>query len=60
MYEKIRKEFQFTKMLCKVGANTSETYKNKWMAASLNLLNPNEEDGDSLLDRIITGDETWV
>ena len=30
------------------------------MAASLTFLEAYEKDGDSLLDRVVTGDETWV
>ena len=30
------------------------------MAASLTFLEACEKDGDSLLDRVVTGDETWV
>jgi histone-lysine N-methyltransferase SETMAR len=38
----------------------TETHKNQRMAASLSFLHAYHEDGDSLLDRIVTGDETWV
>jgi len=30
------------------------------MAASLTFLEAYEKDGDSILDRVVTGDETWV
>uniref|UniRef100_A0A670Z1V8 Mos1 transposase HTH domain-containing protein n=1 Tax=Pseudonaja textilis TaxID=8673 RepID=A0A670Z1V8_PSETE len=38
----------------------SENHKNQCMAASLTFLYSYDKDGDSFLDRIITGDETWV
>lgn len=38
----------------------TENHKNQRMAASLTFLDSYEKDGDSLLDRIVTGDETWV
>ena len=39
----------------------SEDHKKKpRMAASLTFLEAYEKDGDSLLDRVVTGDETWV
>jgi len=38
----------------------SEDHKKQCMAASLTFLEAYEKDGDSLLDRVVTGDETWV
>jgi len=38
----------------------SEDHKKQRMAASLTFLEAYEKDGDSLLDRVVTGDETWV
>lgn len=38
----------------------TETHKNQRMAASFTFLDSYEKDGDLLLDRIVTGDETWV
>lgn len=38
----------------------TEDHKNQRMAAALNFLDVYHKDGDSLLDRIVTGDETWV
>ena len=38
----------------------SEDHKKQRMAALLTFLEAYEKDGDSLLDHVITGDETWV
>jgi [histone H3]-lysine36 N-dimethyltransferase SETMAR len=38
----------------------TDQHKNQRMAASLALLDAYDKDGDSFLDRIVTGDETWV
>ena len=38
----------------------SEDHKKQRMAASLTFLEAYEKDGDSLLDRVVTEDETWV
>ena len=38
----------------------TEDHKNQRMAAALHFLDAYDKDGDSLLDRIVTGDETWV
>ena len=38
----------------------SEDHKKQRMAASLTFLEAYEKDGDSILDRVVTGDETWV
>lgn len=38
----------------------SEDHKKQRMAALLTFLEAYEQDGDSLLDRVVTGDKTWV
>uniref|UniRef100_A0A670YBV0 Mos1 transposase HTH domain-containing protein n=1 Tax=Pseudonaja textilis TaxID=8673 RepID=A0A670YBV0_PSETE len=38
----------------------TENHKSQRMAASLTFLYSYDKDGDSFLDRIVTGDETWV
>jgi len=38
----------------------SEDHKKQRMPASLTFLEAYEKDGDSILDRVVTGDETWV
>ena len=38
----------------------SEDHKKQRMAASLTFLEAYEKDGDPILDRVATGDETWV
>lgn len=60
LYGNIREECQFKKIVCKVvpTIQCGATYKNQCMAALSTLLNAYEKDCDTLLDRIITGDET--
>ena len=61
LYDLVGNGLGYRKASCRwVPKHLDDVMKDKRMIASLNLLQRYAEEGDNLLDRIITGDETWV
>lgn len=61
LHEIVTQHLQFKKVCCRwVPKNLTPEHKTKRLGAALTFLQRYHDDGDEYLDRIVTGDETWI
>lgn len=61
LHEIVTEHLGYKKMCARwVPKNLTDVHKTKRMGAALEFLTQYHNDGDEFLDRIVTGDETWV
>ena len=59
LHEIVKEKLGYHKFCVRWVPKLSEDHKKQRMASSLTFLEAYVQDGDSLLDRVVTGDETW-